>query len=83
MAIEENKVFIRHQVEEVWNRSNPHVIALYWEEELEAEMERSHTILNTAFPDIKVRVEDLIADDDKVAAPLLFEGTHRGPFMGI
>lgn len=46
-------------------------------------MKRSHTMLRTAFPDLKVSVVDMIAEDDKVVARLLFKGTQKGPFMGI
>jgi len=36
-----------------------------------------------AFPDLKATVEDLIAEDDKVAARVRFRGTHQGDLMGI
>lgn len=83
MSIEENKAVIRRQVEDVWNSSNADAIATYWEKELGVEMERSHTMLHTAFPDLKVSVVDMIAENDKVVARLLFEGTQKGFFMGI
>ncbi len=37
--------------------------------------------MRDAFPDLTVRVEDLIAEQDKVVARLAYSGTHRGPFM--
>lgn len=36
-----------------------------------------------AFPDLRVTIEEQIADDDKVATRKTFEGTHRAPFLGI
>jgi len=36
-----------------------------------------------AFPDLRVTVEDVIAEGDKVAARLRFRGTHRGELDGI
>lgn len=36
-----------------------------------------------AFPDLRVTIEEQIADDDKVATRKTFEGTHRGPFLGV
>ena len=36
-----------------------------------------------AFPDLKVTVEDLLVDGDKVVARVSYRGTHQGAFMGI
>jgi steroid delta-isomerase-like uncharacterized protein len=36
-----------------------------------------------AFPDLRVTVEDLIAEGDRVAARLRFRGTHLGEMDGI
>ena len=38
--------------------------------------------LRTAFPDLDVAVETLLADDDQVAFAYTLSGTHRGPFQG-
>jgi len=48
-----------------------------------AVMERSYTMLRTAFPDLKVSVFNLVAENDKVVARLLVEGTQKDLFMGI
>ena len=37
----------------------------------------------SAFPDLHLRIEQLIAQDDLVAARLALRGTHRGPFLGV
>ena len=34
------------------------------------------------FPDVRVRVDDLVAEGDQVACRFTAEGTHRGNFMG-
>jgi len=39
--------------------------------------------LVTAFPDLRMTVEDLIADGDKTVARVTVNGTHEGEFMGI
>ena len=36
-----------------------------------------------AFPDLRVTIEDLIAEGDKVVARLTYRGTHQGEFQGI
>ena len=39
--------------------------------------------LRSAIPDIHIRVEDTVADGDKVAARVFLEGTHTGDGLGI
>jgi len=36
-----------------------------------------------AFPDIQIKIEDLIAEGDKVVARITAQGTHQGELMGI
>lgn len=40
-------------------------------------------IMPTAFPDMRVEIEDLIAADDRVVTRVRMQGTNQGPFMGI
>ena len=40
------------------------------------------TMMRTAFPDLQVTIEDLIAEGDKVVGRVTARGTHRGEFMG-
>lgn len=40
------------------------------------------TRLSGAFPDLRVSIEDLIAEGDKVVARVMVYATHRGTFMG-
>jgi steroid delta-isomerase-like uncharacterized protein len=37
----------------------------------------------TAFPDIRVTIEDAFLDGDRVGSRGTFTGTHRGEFMGV
>src|SRR5690242_14389101 len=37
--------------------------------------------LHTAFPDLRVEICDMIAEDDKVVSRNLVTGTHEGEFM--
>jgi steroid delta-isomerase-like uncharacterized protein len=41
------------------------------------------TMYRSAFPDMRVTIEDLVAEGDKVAARWSVTGTHRGELMGI
>lgn len=40
-------------------------------------------MFTTAFPDIDLMIEDMIAEGDGVAFRLSVSGTHDGPFMGV
>lgn len=44
---------------------------------------RLFTELRTAFPDLKIAVEHMVADDDNVAFAYTITGTHRGSFLGV
>jgi predicted ester cyclase len=39
--------------------------------------------LRGAFPDLTVRIDEQVAEDDKVVTRKTFLGTHLGEFMGI
>ena len=39
--------------------------------------------LQSAFPDFKIAVEHMVADEDNVAFAYTITGTHEGPFNGI
>ena len=39
--------------------------------------------LHRAFPDLHIKVEDLIAEGDKVVARDTVTGTHQGEYMGL
>ncbi|HCJ34356.1 MAG TPA: ester cyclase [Ktedonobacter sp.] len=43
------------------------------------------TMLRSAFPDLHMHIEDLIAEEDKVALRITISGTHTGPgaFAGL
>ena len=40
------------------------------------------TEMRTAFPDLQIDVETMVADDDQVAFAYTLTGTHQGPFQG-
>jgi Predicted ester cyclase len=41
------------------------------------------TEFRTAFPDLSIAVEDLVADEEQVAFAYTITGTHNGNFLGI
>ena len=41
------------------------------------------TTFITAFPDLHLTIDDMVAEGDKVALRITARGTHQGDFMGI
>ncbi|WP_347157314.1 ester cyclase [Pontibacter chitinilyticus] len=41
------------------------------------------TTLRSAFPDLEINVDHMVADEDNVAIAYTVTGTHQGDFMGI
>lgn len=40
-------------------------------------------MMRSGFPDIQWTLEEMIAEDDRVAARFTMRGTHRGAFFGV
>lgn len=40
-------------------------------------------MMRGGFPDIQWTLEEVIAEDDKIAARFTMRGTHQGPFLGV
>lgn len=92
---EENKAILRRFYEEVFNRGNlaildelgapgfiDHNPSPGQAPGIEG-VKQMFTAMRAAFPDMRVTVEDMLAEGDKVAAHTSFRATHRGEFMGI
>lgn len=41
------------------------------------------TDLHTAFPDMEINIEQMVANEDNIAIAYTLTGTHQGPFMGF
>ena len=94
-ATEKNKAIIRRFWEEVFNGRKLSLIdelftndwvyhgvgglKVYGPEGLKQFL----TAYHNAFPDIQVKVENLIAEGDKVVSHVTSRGTHKGELMGI
>jgi steroid delta-isomerase-like uncharacterized protein len=90
---EVNKAVVRRALEEGWNRHSIPVIAELYPNcvyrspaigELKGEAFRQYvSSLFIAFPDFLGRVEDQLAEGDRVVTRWTSTGTHQGEFMGI
>ena len=86
-----NKQIVRQLFEEGFNRDRLALVdELIAEEYVDAAGERGPgafkqviTRLRSAFPDIHYTIEDILAEDDRVALRWHWSGTHSGPFRGI
>lgn len=77
-----NKRLIRELVDEVWRPGASPELQRFFAEPVAAEIAVHREQLYVAFPDLRVTVEDLLAEGDRVVARLLLSGTHRGTLAG-
>jgi len=93
---ENNKAVVRRLFEELWNKGNLSVADQLFTPNYthhdssspdfghgpESERQRA-TLYRTAFPDLRLTIEDLIAEGDTVMARWTCHGTHKGELNGI
>lgn len=82
-AAERNKDLVVRLINEVWNTGDFRQLRELWDGPSRDQAYSMHKILTGAFPDLRIHIEDLIAEGDKVVARMTFRGTHRGPLRGI
>ena len=92
---QENKALFERLITEVFGRGNLNVVdeliaqdvidhdPVPGQEPGVAGLKAGAKMFRSAFPDLNVTVEDLIAEGDKVVARVTTTGTHKGDFMGI
>jgi steroid delta-isomerase-like uncharacterized protein len=95
MSTEDNKALMRRFLEEVFNKQNQaaidefiapnhvdHTLPPFLPTTPEG-TKRAIGMFLTAFPDVQLTVEDMIAEGDKVVTRYTSRGTQKGGFMGI
>ena len=95
MSTEENKAIVRRFLEGIFAQGNPDVVdelaAPYFvvhDPSSEAGDVDAEGVIGSiawshnAFPDLRVTIEDQVAEGDKVATRWTVRGTHRGEMMG-
>jgi len=95
---EENKQLLRRWFEEVWNNGRADAIEEMFDENGIAhglsddpakpikgpkDYRPFYTMFREAFPNMRIVVEDMIAEGDKVTARCSVRGKHEGHFLGI
>jgi steroid delta-isomerase-like uncharacterized protein len=95
MSTEENKQLLQRYIAEVWGNGNlealrdflapgyrRHVSPTLPPLSLEEQIQRL-TGFRTAFPDITLTVEEVVAEDDRIAFRSTITGTHHGELAGL
>jgi steroid delta-isomerase-like uncharacterized protein len=94
MTAQENKTIVRRLVEEVVNAGDlDRADALIAADCVDhaapspqasgpAGFKQGVAMLRAGFPDLRITIEDLIAEEDRVAARLTLRGVHQGQFAG-
>ena len=92
---EKNKAIIRRYYEDLWNPWDLEAANALISPEMEFRGSLGITVrgiegfrgymstVRSAFPDFHNRVEDLVAEGDKVVARLTYTGTHQGEMFGL
>ena len=95
MSVEENKADTRRAIKGFWNQGNMALLDEFWApnyinhdptnpEVRDLEGFKQWVIAaRTAFPDMNVTIDDLIAEGDKVVTRWTVRGTHKGEFGKI
>ena len=95
MSVEANKTIVRRTFEEIFNQGNLALVDMWVAATFEnhaapaetlpgPESLKAHVVLlRTAFPDLHFTIEELIADEERVAVRVMFSGTHKGVFQGF
>jgi steroid delta-isomerase-like uncharacterized protein len=97
MSTEQNKTLVRRYWEEVWNQGNLAVVDELITADFDghpapsdANFGRGPTgqkqfvdMYRTAFPDLRMTIEDMTAEGDRVAVRWTARGTNTGEMMGM
>jgi predicted ester cyclase len=81
---QDNKLQVRRFIEEVFNQRNLIAIERLVDDDAVQHPQATLAMFITfaAFPDGQLRIDNMVAEGDKVTAFLTFSGTHQGEFMG-
>ena len=97
MSTEENKALSRRGIEEAWNKGNLGIIDEVIVPDVvihdlgnpageirgREAVKTQRVLFRTAFPDLRLTIEDTIAEGDEVMVRFTARGTHRGELLGI
>jgi predicted ester cyclase len=79
---EENKAVVRRLVDEVLNAGQMEVIDEFYAPALTEEAKRWIAPFRASFPDVHMKIIDLISEGDQVVGRFTCSGTHLGEWLG-
>jgi predicted ester cyclase len=82
VSVEENKALVRRLVQEVVTERNPDALDELAQGQFARLARRWISPFQNAFPDFRMEIVDLIAEDDRVVAHFKCSGTHQGEWLG-
>ena len=88
---EANKSIVRRWIDEAYRLGNVGIVDELFSPDYAANgrhlgrdgVKSAVTMIKTAFPDITVDVEEIVAEGERVVLRVTTRGTHLGPFMGM
>ena len=83
MSTEANKRVVRRFIDEAVAPRNPDAVDELAAGEFAAAAKRWVSPFQSAFPDFRMEVIDLIAEDETVVGHFRCSGTHRGEWLGV
>lgn len=94
MSVEENKALLRRGWEEILNKGNINALDQFYAENFVDHnafpgipsgiegMRQTYNIIFSAFTNIHVTIDDMVAEEDKIVVRVTANGIHTGEFMG-
>jgi steroid delta-isomerase-like uncharacterized protein len=92
MSADQNQEVLRRVIEEGFNKGNYDTLDTLFAHNYEEHqfglqktldgLKRDIQYLRTAFPDLHLAIEDMVADHDKVWIRMIAHGTNLGPLIG-
>lgn len=82
MSIEENKALIRRFVE-TRNTHDVEAFVAFFPAERRDQVRRAFNGTSEAFPDVRITIEDMIGEGDKIVLRWSFRGTHLGLYRDM
>ena len=95
MSTEDNKALVNRYFNAAWNQGNPAVIDDLFAANFHHHnpgvpnggsregFKQFNSVFRSAFPDLRITQDDVIAEGDKVVTRFTAHGTHQGELQGI